>query len=94
MAEHLQAMCAEMCNDKQYRFVNGDNRLYTIGVYRIAMLRLGDKYIIFRLQDLQTLLRILYMVHVQQIRYLDVLPEIINYEAVALTLALCGTTRL
>jgi hypothetical protein len=67
---------------------------YTTGGYRIARLRLGDSYIIYRLQDLQKLLRILYMVHEQKKPYLDVLPEIIKYEAVALTSALCGTARL
>jgi hypothetical protein len=87
LVEHLPAICAEMYDDKEYLCENGDFRLYTTGGYRIARLRLGDNYIIYRFQDLQNLLRTLYVVHDQQIRYLEPLHEIINYAAVALTSA-------
>ena len=85
LVEHLPAMWTEMCNDKQYRCENGDFKLYTTAGYRSARLRLSDNYIIFKLHDLQILLRLLYVIHAQQIRYLEALPDILNYTTVALT---------
>jgi hypothetical protein len=74
-----------MCNDEQYRCENGDFRLSTTRGYRTARLKLGDNYIVYRLQDIQYLLRIFYMVHMQQKRYLEAMPDVMNYATVALS---------
>jgi hypothetical protein len=53
--------------------------------YRTARLKLGDNYIVYRLQDVQYMLRIFYMIHMQQMRYLESMPDIMKYAANALT---------
>jgi hypothetical protein len=85
LAEHLPALCEKMCNDEQYWCENGDFKLSTTRGYRAARLKLGDNYIVYKLQDIQNLLRIFYMVHMQQVRYLKAMPDVVNYETNALS---------
>jgi hypothetical protein len=79
LAEHLPALCEKMCNDEEYRCENCDFRLSTTRGYRTTRLKLDDNYIVCRLQDIQYLLRIFYMVHMQQMRYLEAMPDVMNY---------------
>jgi hypothetical protein len=60
LAEHLPDLCEKMCHDEQYRCESGDFRLYTTRGYRTARLKLGDNYIVYKLQDIQDLLRIFF----------------------------------
>jgi hypothetical protein len=53
--------------------------------YRTARIKHGDKYIVYRLHDLQNLLRILYLAHEQQKVFLEALPDILDYATIALT---------
>jgi hypothetical protein len=52
--------------------------------YRTDWLKFGHNYIVYRLQDVQYLLRIFYMVHMQQMRYLEAMPDVMNYASNAL----------
>jgi hypothetical protein len=47
--------------------------------YRTDRLKFGHNYIVYRRQDIQYLLRIFYMVHMQQKRYLEAMPDVMNY---------------
>jgi hypothetical protein len=84
LAEHLPTLCKKMCSDEQYQCENGNFRLFTTRAYRTARLKLGDNYIVYRLSDLQCLLRILYVIHNEQINYLEAMPEVMNYAVSAL----------
>jgi hypothetical protein len=53
--------------------------------YRAARLKLGNNYIVYRLQYIQDLLRIFYKVHMQQVRYLEAMPDVMNYATNALS---------
>ena len=68
-----------MCNDEQYRCENGDFRR------RVVTAVPGDNYIVYKLQDIQYLLRIFYIVHAQQMRYLEAMPDVMNYATIALS---------
>jgi hypothetical protein len=85
LAEQLPALCEKICNDEQYRCENGDFRLSTTRGYRTAMLKLYDDYIVYSQHDFEYLLRIFYMARVQQMRYLESMPEVINYATNALS---------
>jgi hypothetical protein len=85
VAKHSPTLCEKMCSDEQYRCVSGDFRLCTTRGYRTARLKLGDNYIVYRLQDVHYLLRIFYMVHMQHMRYLEAMPDVMNYATNALS---------
>jgi hypothetical protein len=40
---------------------------------------------VYKLQDIQYLLRIFYIVHVQQMRYLEAKSDVMNYATIALS---------
>jgi hypothetical protein len=40
---------------------------------------------VYRLQDIEYLLRIFYIVHAQQMRYLETVPDVMNYATIALS---------
>jgi hypothetical protein len=63
IAFHFPTMCAEMCNDRQYKCVSevGEFSLSTTKAYRTARLKFGNYYILYRLHELQNPLRILYL---------------------------------
>jgi hypothetical protein len=84
-AKDLPDLCAKMCNDEQYRCENGDFRLSTTRGYRTARLILCDNYIVYRLQDIQYLLRIFYVVHTHQMRYLEAVSDVMKYATIALS---------
>jgi hypothetical protein len=75
-----------MCNDRQYSCGSEKSEftLSTTKKYCTARLKHGDKYIVYRLHDLQILLRILYMAHKQQV-FLEALPDFLDYANIALT---------
>jgi hypothetical protein len=68
LAIHFPVLCVEMRNDRQYSSGSKKSEftLSTTKQYRTARLKHGDKYIVYRLHDLQNLLRILYLTHKQQ----------------------------
>jgi hypothetical protein len=87
LAIHLPVLCVEMCNDKQYSSGSKKSEctLSTTKAYRTARLKHSDKYIVYRLHDLQNLLRILYLAHEQQNVFLEALPDILDYANIAIT---------
>jgi hypothetical protein len=68
LAIHVPVLCVEMCNDRQYSSGSEKSEftLSTTKQYRTARLKHGNKYIVYRLHDLQNLPRILYLAHEQQ----------------------------
>jgi cellulose synthase/poly-beta-1,6-N-acetylglucosamine synthase-like glycosyltransferase len=74
-----------MCSDEQYQCENGNFKLFTTRAYRTARMKLGDNYIVYKLSDLQYLLRIFYVIQNQQIHYLEAMPEVMDYAVSALT---------
>jgi hypothetical protein len=81
----------EICNDRQYSCKNSELTLSTTKAYRTAILKHGDKYIVYRLHDLHNLLRMLYLAHEQQTVFLVALPDILDYDNIALTSSDCWT---
>jgi hypothetical protein len=80
MAEHLPLLCAAMCNNRPYVCTNDNFKLTTISLsYRIARLTLGSIGVNFKLQDMQYLSRIFFMIHNQQIIYMQALSDVMNY---------------
>jgi hypothetical protein len=76
-----------MCNDRQYSSGSEKSEFTrsTTKQYRTGRLKHSDKYIVYRLHDLQNLLRILYLAHEQQKVFLNALPDILDYATIALT---------
>jgi hypothetical protein len=85
LAEHLPTLCEKMCSYEQYQCENGNFKLFTTRAYRTARLKLGDNYIVYNLSYLQYLSHIVYLIHKQQIHYLESMPEVMDYAVSALT---------
>lgn len=80
VGEHLHQLCAEMCNDRPYVRTNDDFKLTTATrSYRTARLSLGSNGITYRLQDLQYLSRIFFMIQNQQLYYIQAQSDVMNY---------------
>jgi hypothetical protein len=75
-----------MCNDRQYACgtEGAEFTLFTTKWYGTGRLRFGDKYIVYRLHDLQNLLQILYMAHEQHKVFFEALPDILDYANISL----------
>jgi hypothetical protein len=93
LAVHLPVLCVETCNGRHYscESVDAEFTLSTTKTYRTARLKYGDKYIVYRLHDLQNLLGILCLAHEQQKGFLEALPDILDYANIAPTSSDCGT---
>jgi hypothetical protein len=77
-------MCEKMCSDEQYTCENCDFRLSTTRGYNTARLNLGDSYIVYGLKYIQCLLRIFYVVRMQEMRCLEAMPHVMKYATNAL----------
>jgi hypothetical protein len=85
LAEQLPTLCEKMCSDEKYQCENGNFKLFTTRTYRTTRLKLDNNYIVYKLNDLQYLLRIFYVIQNQQINYLEAMPEIMDYAVHAFT---------
>jgi hypothetical protein len=86
VAVHLPVLCVATNNILvESGSEKSEVTLSTTKQYRTAILKHGDKYIVYRLHDLQNLLRILYLAHEQQKVFLEALPDILDYATIALT---------
>jgi hypothetical protein len=72
-----------MCNDEQYRCANGDFRLYDAWLSHCPVENVTIT--LCRLQDIQYLLRIFYIAHAQQMRYVEAMSDVMNYATIALS---------
>jgi hypothetical protein len=81
LAIHLPVLCVEMCD---WQYSSGSKfTLSTTKQYRTARLKHDDKYIVYRLHDLQNFesskLRILYLAPEQQKVFPEALPDILDF---------------
>jgi hypothetical protein len=86
MAEHLPQLCAAICNDRPYGRTNDDFKLTTTTrSYRKARLSLGSVGITYKLQELQFLSRIFFMIQNQQLIYMQAQSDVMNYAVLTTT---------
>jgi hypothetical protein len=85
VAVHLPVRCVATNNIRVESWSEKRWIYSTTKQYRTARLKHGDKYIVYRLHDLQNLLGILYLAHEQQKFFLEALTDILDYATIALT---------
>jgi len=85
MAECLPRICDSICGKEQYGCKDGDFRMNTTGIYRVARLYLDKQYISLKLFDLQYLSRIFHVVQTHLNAYTLALPDVLPYVTAAKT---------
>jgi hypothetical protein len=84
IASHLDNMCTSMCGNEHYAFRVGLFRLTATGSLKIARMYYDKHYLQFKLEDLQYLNKILFIILNQFKAYQDAQADVMTYVLSAL----------
>jgi hypothetical protein len=85
LAENLPRVCDALLHGDQYLCKDGIFRLYTTRSYRVARIYLGKQSFSFKLQELQYLINMFYVIQNQLTLYTLALQDVLTYSINALS---------
>jgi len=86
LVDNLPAQCDALCNDEFFKVEDGDLKMTTTAVYKTTILSLGVKRNkeTFKPHELRYLSLIFHTVQNQLIKYIEALPDVMNFVLSAL----------